>query len=169
MKNNLKIKDTIPKALVILMVSCVFVATIYGYIQGTTSSRWPTANGTIVSSIVKKTVRPTQEGNKTAYSAQVVYKYPVNNRQYSCDRVSIGKSAYAEATVKKYPTGKAVTVYYNPDKPQEAVLEPGLKWGDYWRYILFDLLIALSLIVPQAIKFYETIQNNSLLKRPEVK
>jgi hypothetical protein len=33
---------------------------------------------------------------------------------------------YAEAIVARYPVGQMVTVYYTPDDPAKAVLEPGL-------------------------------------------
>lgn len=32
---------------------------------------------------------------------------------------------------KKYPAGAKVSVYYNPDQPDQATLEPGLAKGDW--------------------------------------
>lgn len=37
----------------------------------------------------------------------------------------------ASSYAKKYPVGAKVSVYYNPDQPDQATLEPGLARGDW--------------------------------------
>jgi hypothetical protein len=50
---------------------------------------------------------------------------------YHASRVAFGADSFghrqAKAVVAKYPAGSAVTVYYNPEKPGEAVLEQSAK------------------------------------------
>ena len=37
----------------------------------------------------------------------------------------------AASYVRKYPVGAKVSVYYNPDQPDQSTLEPGLSGGDW--------------------------------------
>jgi hypothetical protein len=90
--------------------------------------RWPTVNGTIVSSTVESHF---DSDGDTMYGASVRYKYQIGRNEYESDRlewgthVSTNRPQQAEAIVKKYPPGRAVKVYYDPANPAVAVLEPG--------------------------------------------
>src|SRR6185295_13430861 len=56
----------------------------------------------------------------------IEYEYSVAGRTYHGDRVSIGEDLgnfNVADTIAKYPRGKAVTVYYNPNRREQAVLE----------------------------------------------
>ncbi len=62
----------------------------------------------------------------------VSFSYIVNGKRYSSDKVkfgvqSSGLKSGAQKTVNRYPAMKHVKVYFNPNSPEEAVLEPGLK------------------------------------------
>ena len=64
------------------------------------------------------------------YSADVRYTYLVNGTQYSSGRVSLGDSSTnsssgKEEIVRRYPMGSQVIVYYDPSRPEDALLEPG--------------------------------------------
>lgn len=48
----------------------------------------------------------------------------------------------ARILLKRYPVGKRVTVYYNPARPQQAVLEPGVS-GMAWILPAIRLLFAI--------------------------
>ena len=64
------------------------------------------------------------------FKAQVKYSYRYNNVDYSGTRASLGgevmstSDGWLQRLPKKYPDGKIVDVYVNPDNPAEAVLEP---------------------------------------------
>jgi hypothetical protein len=47
----------------------------------------------------------------------------------------------ARTILQRYPVGKPVTVYYNPARPQQAVLEPGVA-GVAWVLPALGLLFA---------------------------
>jgi hypothetical protein len=55
----------------------------------------------------------------------------VNGHRYRSDRLRASDGFYsvgmlpgsAQAVVNRYPAGAPVTVYYNPDNPQESLLE----------------------------------------------
>jgi hypothetical protein len=60
----------------------------------------------------------------------VVYQYTVNRQLYQSQNIRAGDkflklnaSWKAQETVDKYPIGKDVTVYYDPNNPAECALE----------------------------------------------
>lgn len=93
------------------------------------SESWPTAAGTVRSSTVRETVSRSKGSTRRSYSANITYGYEVAGTAFAGDKVSFGGSpshnfsGQAQAVCDRYPTGKAVTVRYNPEKPAEGVLE----------------------------------------------
>jgi hypothetical protein len=92
---------------------------------------WPTAEGRILSS----SLRERNDGEGTSYEVAILYEYFVNGRAHRSDvwRVRPGSSSFtkaATAAVERYPVGAAVTVYFNPEDPADAMLEPGkISWS----------------------------------------
>lgn len=91
------------------------------------SQTWPSTTGTVVKSRVE-----VSGGEHTSVSPRVVYEYEVRGTKYQSDRIKAGDSLMrvqtggsrtAYDTVDRYPEGKTVTVYYNPDNPAESALE----------------------------------------------
>jgi hypothetical protein len=63
------------------------------------------------------------------YSLVVQYEYAVGGTVYRGDRFrydSSTKPGVAEDEAKFWPKGRKITVYYNPRKPQDALLVPGI-------------------------------------------
>ncbi len=97
------------------------------------SQQWPESKGTVDRSQVQVQddvfSSDEQSASQPMYSADVAYSYQVKDMIYTSDRISFGgKSSYsnrlrAEEIVDRYPEGSEVTVYFDPAKPQEAVLE----------------------------------------------
>jgi hypothetical protein len=110
---------------------------------------WPNTIGKIVSS----EVRTNDSGDGPLYEADVIYQYSIDDFEYSSKRVSYGlwifSNTRTEKIVNKYQAGKEVLVYYNPDSPKEAVLEPGTQSIIYVIIIvaLFFILIGLYLLI----------------------
>ncbi len=80
---------------------------------------WKTADGVITcSDMVADAWRP---------SPIIEYNYEVGGRTYKADKVAAGWSNSLSdwEMVKKYPYGHTVKVFYNPDNPRQATLEPG--------------------------------------------
>ena len=65
----------------------------------------------------------------STYKAVVQYKYKVASRHYTNNKICIGGQLQlsfkkrAGAHCQNYPVGSAVDVYYDPNKPQDSVLE----------------------------------------------
>ena len=89
-----------------------------------TSKDWMAAPGIVVQSEV--IAIPGRE--ETSYFPDVQFEYVVNDHRYTADTVRFGEytslsQRRAEAIVSRYPPGSRVTVYYNPENPETAVLE----------------------------------------------
>jgi Protein of unknown function (DUF3592) len=96
------------------------------------ASHYPAAPGTITRSEV--THHRTSKGG-TSYNALIEYRFTVDGREYTGDRLRFGMAssslAIATAAVEAHPAGSAATVYYNPADPQQAILDPGLAGSDF--------------------------------------
>lgn len=95
------------------------------------ASRWPTASGKIVSS----EVREDRGGRGVAYFPRVRYEFTVDGKSFLGSHIHATDVAEepsrAREMVDQYPVGQTIRVFYNPDSPTEAVLEPGLSWHSY--------------------------------------
>ncbi len=89
----------------------------------TQAAAWPSTMGTVTQSRIQ--MRSSSEGGSTAYPL-VEYAYQVMGQPYQNTKVmpgpDIGGSG-ARKVVDRYPAGAQVMVYYNPQKPSEALLE----------------------------------------------
>ena len=108
------------------------------------AASWPSTLGTVTSSRIE--MRSSSEGGSTPYPV-VNYSYQVMGQSYPGNKVmpgpDIGGSG-ARKVVERYPAGAQVMVYYNPEKPSEALLErstPG------FIKLLWIILIILDLFL----------------------
>lgn len=93
------------------------------------SETWPTAVGTVASAEIIEEESRDREGNtSTWYNPTVSYSYGVGGRQYQSTRLRFGNyrrasRKKAEAMLAPYRAGGAAQVRYNPQAPDECVLE----------------------------------------------
>jgi len=85
------------------------------------SMSWPKVPGRIIASQVRQTRDADGQESPEVF---LTYSYSVGVTPMQGTRVSIG-TRNPNAVVKKYPAGTDVQVYYDPQKPSSAVLEPG--------------------------------------------
>lgn len=98
------------------------------------SAAWPSVDG-----VVERSEVTTHRGHEkqTMYSPEVAYRYNVDGKDFQGSMVAFGgdfssnNSSHAYAVTEQYPVGKEVSVYYEPDAPGHAVLEPGVTWKSY--------------------------------------
>jgi len=115
------------------------IAYVRGLRLARASARWPTAAGTITnSSVIEELVEDDSKDDKSTirkihrYQIDLRYAYKVNKRDYVGTSVNSGWTPIyglreqAEAAASQY---KSVTVYYDPDRPGNAVLEPDNRQG----------------------------------------
>jgi hypothetical protein len=91
---------------------------------------WPTTEGRILDS----RLREKKDDEGTSYEVAILYEYFVNGVAHRSDvwRIRAGSSSFTKAasqTIARYPVGAAVPVYFNPEDPADAMLEPGkISW-----------------------------------------
>ena len=108
------------------------------------SQSWQGTQGKVIESRLDKRSSTDSDGHtSTSYDAIVLYKYSAMGKEYTGDRVAFGvkntNPGPADAILKRYPVDTQVMVYYNPDKPKEAVLERSSKSG--WLQILVGIAL----------------------------
>ncbi|HEY1076707.1 MAG TPA: DUF3592 domain-containing protein [Fontimonas sp.] len=118
--------------LVLLMVlgipGIVVAAAIVKLREVRRASAWPQTIGRIVSSerIVARRKR-SGEAQRTAHRPALRYEYQAGGRRYTGSRISIGEIAdndpRLDEILTRYAVGNRVTVYYQPDRPANSVLE----------------------------------------------
>jgi hypothetical protein len=102
------------------------------------SESWPTVEGKIIKSDINSVIRKVERDGisvrETHYTPLVSYHYKVNGLAHTSDKVSFVEvsfdktcSSCANAIRNVYPKDTIVKVHYNPEKPNEAVLEAGLQ------------------------------------------
>ena len=95
-------------------------------LRASSMKNWPTAEAIVTQSKVR--VQRPSSGGSSSTIAEVRYRYKVEGRTYTSDRVTSAQygssdSSRAYGQVRTYPVGKEVLAYYNPDDPSYAVLE----------------------------------------------
>lgn len=139
------------KALIIWFALALFVAFIgavgiwVGFSRAknaAASQKWPTTQGTIIYSQMESMYRPRTDTNRstTSYSLDLQYTYEADGHSYTGSQIAFadppggdgesGQEAVREV-MSQYPITKIVTVYYDPNDPATAVLEPGASSGTY--------------------------------------
>jgi hypothetical protein len=116
---------------------------------GAASLTWPTTPGRIVSSELK-------QSPKLGARPVIAYTYAVASQAYTGTTASfVGTHNLQDAQrlVSAYPAGAEATVYYDPEKPSLAVLEPGAKRATS-AWIMGGLLLAFA---AAALAFYTAI------------
>lgn len=112
-----------------LVVLIVFVLVYTAMKSNRARETWAIVDGRIVESRVEVRSRPGAERPDLQYGAAVVYEYAVAGKQFRSGRVSFEGTAWranrdaAEADRARYVEGAKVSVFYDPQKPESAVLD----------------------------------------------
>lgn len=147
-----------------LMIGLIIFATAYKYYEVRKASGWLQTSGKVLSArAVSRRVRTAESRAGAAPGAdenirnfaEIRYEYHVDGRRYAGSRVSIGEDLGdhdVEETLRRYPRGSVVTVFYNPEKPDEAVLERGAPEGVWGTMILF-IVVLIGLFIGGTLGF----------------
>ncbi|MBR0826297.1 DUF3592 domain-containing protein [Bradyrhizobium manausense] len=110
------------------------------------SRSWPTVPGRITSSsVIEELIEDRRDDDKTSinrkkihrYQLDLRYAYRVGKRDYVGINPNWGWTGVyglrelADKAAAHFPLGGAVTIYYDPDHPANAVLEPGGRQGSF--------------------------------------
>ncbi|MFH1299426.1 MAG: DUF3592 domain-containing protein [Planctomycetota bacterium] len=119
--------------------------------QAKASKNWPTTEGVVLNS--KVVTHRSSNSSSSTYSAKVIYRYQVEGQNHEGKTVWFGSDlstsnrSLAEETVGKYPNDKKVTVYYDPQDPAAAVLEPGVFKSTYFYYLFGWLFMGPGILM----------------------
>jgi hypothetical protein len=116
------------------------------------ASRWPSAPGKIVSCKTRK-VHTKQSGGAPSVGnvPDITYVYTVDGVEHRGKRIGIGEiapdSPEVEAALERYQVGRTGPVFYNPAKPDEAVLERDAPASPGVMYAIAGSLVLVGLVV----------------------
>lgn len=104
----------------------------YVHTVGNETNNWIKTNGIITNSDIVTTEHytdPENLGFSIRNQLRLRYKYKVNDKGYIGSIISFRAQSNNKQDLllkqKKYPINKTVYVYYNPENPNQAVLETG--------------------------------------------
>ncbi len=96
------------------------------------STKWPTVEGTVLSSSVSESRHGRKSGRRTDYFPKIEYAYTVDGVNYTGSKVSFKTTspsrASAEEIVQAHPAQSRCAIAYDPSDPTRSVLVPGADW-----------------------------------------
>jgi len=116
----------------------IIVAVVVKLWEVRQAKTWPsTAGKVVISTVASHKQNPGVFGydfsdTEVTNEPRVEYVYSVAGKKYRGQRITIGEKTSGfelEEILARYPVGAGVTVYYDPTKPDKAVLERDLPWG----------------------------------------
>ena len=119
--------------------------------QAHASKTWPTVEGTVTESRVE-TIKPQDRNDGPTYQAVVSFDYEVQKTSYNSSRIWFGgeistnDQAEMQNIASQYVEGQKTTVYYDPQNPAEAVLQPGAFFSTYL-LMIFGAVFAVPGII----------------------
>src|SRR2546429_5127182 len=117
-------------------------------------ARWPTVTGRIVNAAVEDGPPRGRPIPVASHRAVVTYVYEVEGKEWESHRVFMGDEQFrtgddARDRVRRYEPGTPVQVYYDPQNPSSAVLEPYAAWFETAKWIVLAVLSVGVVFVAQ--------------------
>ena len=126
--------------------------------QGYDTLSWPMTNGTVVRSAIKQDLhfdRYRWLGKK--YYPDIQYNYSVNGRQYSSNKISVSdwfitrNLNEVEKITATYSLSDNISVYYDSNNPDQALLETGIPERVIWALVGGGVTVILAIVLLVAI------------------
>ncbi|WP_113880736.1 MULTISPECIES: DUF3592 domain-containing protein [Marinobacter] len=111
-----------------LVLLVIIFLGFWRYYFGIKSKGWPVTDGLIISGKSEYYANPS---GVNGHILNIKYRYKVSGKNYTSTRInfslneSAGNKAHAEELLNNYRNGRVVKVYYNPNNPEQSVIEPG--------------------------------------------
>lgn len=121
-----------------------FFIIIKDFLYGLKSLSWNEAQGVILVSALDGVSSKNDVPNHEIY-----YEYTVDQKEYTGWRKKFGggeSSSTIWDEVEKFRRGDIVTIYYNPNNPQESTLIRGVQWSNFLMIIFIPLITLFQLI-----------------------
>lgn len=93
------------------------------------ASGWPSVQGKVIDARLEEQKSTDLDDNLSIhYRPVVTYQYEIGGQTYASNRTGVIPMNYDQKTAQKkldaFPMGSALTVFYNPENPEEALLNP---------------------------------------------
>jgi hypothetical protein len=160
----------------ILLGVTFLIFSIYPFMQYHKTSDWPSVSGTITHSQLREG-GAVFLGIGTIYHADITFVYQVDGKTMSGNRVQYGIGGksfifqrFAEGMVERYPVGKVTAIYYNPDNPEDEIIESAPVLGFSFIWILFTVMfftLAIYLTVRKNVATIDQKHENYPLRPKE--
>jgi hypothetical protein len=117
------------------------------------STKWPSVEGKILSQFYRTVSSHKSVSGEVAMS----YEYFVAGITYRSGQYSLARENYrdsvatATAFAQSHQRGTVVTVYYNPNHPEQAVLQTGPEWHDCYGFMTFGGFLAFIAFMMRAV------------------
>lgn len=112
------------------------------------SRRWPQVPGVVTKSKAVSVIR--KQNRAPMWAPEVHYQYTVNKTKLTGTLIRFGMEGlqagreFAATYNDRYPVGKVVQVFYQPNRAGNAVLEPGVSVKCVWPIAIGIALLTLS-------------------------
>jgi hypothetical protein len=141
------------------------VLSVAAFVRGrrlaSASARWPTAAGIVTTSgVIEEQFEDKRDDDKSVmrkkisrYQVDLRYAYRVGKRDFVGTAAGwgwtgiFGLRELAEKAAACYPQGQPVTVYYDPEQPGNAVLDPSNRQGSLAPLILAAIFTVVGGII----------------------
>ncbi|MEJ2180408.1 MAG: DUF3592 domain-containing protein [Gammaproteobacteria bacterium] len=134
-----------------LFVVAGLLATLWGLrviVMARKTLQWPAVAGTVEESKIS-----TESSEINDLLPHIKFCYSIEQQTFHQVMQFPGditpSQEFSRSYVDKYPVGASVQVYYNPEDPEKATLEPGLAKGDW-----LILAIGLGMVVIGVLLFF---------------
>jgi hypothetical protein len=136
--------------LALLLALTALLGAVWEMRQGQAATAWPMTSGRIDREWVEK--RRDEDSGAISHVPRVEYTYEVGGRSYTGTMIShdyqasFSELAEAQAALGRYPPGASVSVFYDADDPERAVLDRDWPWQAirWWLAIAGLELVAAS-------------------------
>jgi len=150
--------ENIRKVSIIFLIIFTESALLYlgfdTYLNSKSCANWPTTKGIVLESEIYE-VWGIVNKNTKHNEAHIKYKYSVNSKEYTSEKVSYRNIKKPTLVVKKYPKGKEIIVYYKPNNPKISVIETGFSNKSYLWFGMAVFVLILVFIFKKSDKDIE--------------
>jgi hypothetical protein len=114
---------------------------LYYLILSLLTFRWARGEGVVR----RGQVAAVEVRGRTGYRADIAVDYVIGGRRHRCERIHYTGDAIwcwwgvAARVARRYPVGSRIPLRYNPRRPSEAVLLPGLAWFEGTLIVAFTV------------------------------
>jgi hypothetical protein len=131
-----------------LFVAAVGMGTALGIpsFRALESRTWPRADGRVLHS--KYEERDSGEEKQKTFIAELKYSYAVHGETYTNDDIGTlhdNDDTVVRKLVTGHPDGSSITVYYNPHRPEDSTVLPGVGWAFWFIFALTVLLFLMAI------------------------